>query len=138
MLLHSVTQSCPILRPHELEPIQGIPRQEHWGGLPGPPPGDLPSPGVQPLLLQLLTCQVGSLTAEPPESHTPFTEKNKKPKITLVQNDTATMGWQCRDRAILETLSQSGVPDPGCSLDLAGELRKVPMPGSPAPDILVE
>ena len=98
MLLRSVTQSCPTLRPHELEPVQGIPRQEPWGGLPGPPPGDLPSPGVQPLLLQLLTWQVGSLTAEPPESHTPFTEKNKRPKITLVQNDRATMGWQCRLR----------------------------------------
>ena len=24
------------------------PRQEHWRGLPSPPPGDLPSPGIEP------------------------------------------------------------------------------------------
>ena len=25
----------------------GFPRQEHWSGLPCPPPGDLPSPGIE-------------------------------------------------------------------------------------------
>ena len=27
----------------------GFPRQEYWSGLPFPPPGDLPDPGIQPL-----------------------------------------------------------------------------------------
>ena len=26
----------------------GLPRQEYWGGLPYPPPGDLPDPGIAP------------------------------------------------------------------------------------------
>ena len=26
----------------------GFPWQEHWSGLPFPPPGDLPDPGVEP------------------------------------------------------------------------------------------
>ena len=26
----------------------GFSRQEHWSGLPFPPPGDLPSPGIEP------------------------------------------------------------------------------------------
>jgi len=26
----------------------GFPRQEYWGGLPFPPPGDLPYPGTEP------------------------------------------------------------------------------------------
>ena len=26
-------------------------RQEHWNGLPCPPPGDLPDPGVEPISL---------------------------------------------------------------------------------------
>ena len=26
----------------------GFPRQEHWSGLPFPPPGDLPDPGIEP------------------------------------------------------------------------------------------
>ena len=27
---------------------RGFSRQEHWGGLPCPPPGDLPNPGIEP------------------------------------------------------------------------------------------
>ena len=26
----------------------GFPRQEYWSGLPGPPPGDPPDPGIEP------------------------------------------------------------------------------------------
>ena len=26
----------------------GFPRQEYWSGLPSPPPGDLPDPGIEP------------------------------------------------------------------------------------------
>ena len=26
----------------------GFSRQEHWSGLPCPPPGDLPDPGIEP------------------------------------------------------------------------------------------
>jgi len=26
----------------------GFPRQEYWNGLPFPPPGDLPDPGIEP------------------------------------------------------------------------------------------
>ena len=29
----------------------GLSRQEHWSGLPGPPPGDPPDPGIEPTLL---------------------------------------------------------------------------------------
>ena len=29
----------------------GFSRQEHWSGLPCPPPGDLPDPGVEPMSL---------------------------------------------------------------------------------------
>ena len=37
-------------------------RQEYWGGLPFPPPGDLPDPGIQPTSPAL---QADSLLAEP-------------------------------------------------------------------------
>ena len=33
----------------------GFSRQEYWSGLPFPPPGDLPDPGIEPGLLHLLT-----------------------------------------------------------------------------------
>ena len=37
-------------------------RKEYWSGLPCPPPGDLPDPGIAP---RSLTLQVDSLLAEP-------------------------------------------------------------------------
>ena len=51
------------LQPHGLQPVRllcpwGFSRPEYWSGLPGPPPGDLPNPGLPPL-------QVDSLPAEP-------------------------------------------------------------------------
>ena len=29
----------------------GFSRQEYWSGLPGPPPGNLPDPGIKPVSL---------------------------------------------------------------------------------------
>ena len=52
----SVAKLCLIfLWPHGIVTRQaplfvGFPRQECWGGLPCPPPGDLPDPGIQPCL----------------------------------------------------------------------------------------
>ena len=43
----------------------GFSRQEYWSGLPCPPPGDLLSPGIEPVSPEL---QVDSLPAEPPGS----------------------------------------------------------------------
>ena len=39
----------------------GFSRQEYWSGLPFPPPGDLPDPGIEPLSVNLLHWQAGSL-----------------------------------------------------------------------------
>ena len=41
----------------------GFSRQEHWSGLPFPPPGDLPDPGTEPRALAL---QAVSLPSEQP------------------------------------------------------------------------
>ena len=42
----------------------GLSRQECWTGLPYPPPGDLPNPGIKPT--SLMHWQVGSLSLAPP------------------------------------------------------------------------
>ena len=42
----------------------GLPRQEYWSGLPFPPPGDLPDPGIEPVSPALAG---RFFTAEPPE-----------------------------------------------------------------------
>ena len=48
----------------------GFSRQEYGNGLPWPPPGNLPDPGIKPAslmsLLWLLHCQAGSLLLVPP------------------------------------------------------------------------
>ena len=49
-----VTKSCPTLATPwtvaRQAPLSvGFPRQEYWSGLPFPPPGDLPDPGIEPM-----------------------------------------------------------------------------------------
>ena len=44
----------------------GFSRQEYWSGLPCPPPGDLPDPGIKPASFCLLHWQMGSLPLAPP------------------------------------------------------------------------
>ena len=44
---------------------KGFLRQEHWSGLPFPPPGDLPNPGIEPASPVSLALQADSLRAEP-------------------------------------------------------------------------
>ena len=56
------------LQLHGLSPTKllrpwGFSRQEYWSGLPCPPPGDLPSPGIEP---RSPTLQADSLLSEPP------------------------------------------------------------------------
>ena len=43
--------------------VHGFSRQEYWSGLPCPPPGDLPNPGIEP---RSPTLQADSLLSEPP------------------------------------------------------------------------
>ena len=64
--------SCSVvsdpLRPHGLQPARllcpwAFYRQEYWSGLPCPPPGDLPDPGIEPMSPVL---PVRFFTTEPP------------------------------------------------------------------------
>ena len=55
-----VTQSYPAF----CDPLgMGFSRQEYWSGLPCPPPGDLPNPGIE---LRSPTLQADSLPSKPP------------------------------------------------------------------------
>ena len=68
-LLCSVAQSCltlcdPWTVVHQAPPSMGFSRQEYWSGLPFPPPGDLPNPGIEP---RSPTLQADALTSAPPE-----------------------------------------------------------------------
>ena len=47
----------------------GFPRLEFWSGLPCPPPGDLPNPGIETVSLLSPALEVGSLPLVPPGKH---------------------------------------------------------------------
>ena len=48
---------------HQAPLSMGFSKQEYWSGLPFPPPGDLPNPGIKPRFSVLHT---NSLLSEPP------------------------------------------------------------------------
>ena len=51
-MLSHVQLSCnPMDHSHQAPLSTGFPRQEYWSGLPFPPPGDLPNPGIKPTFL---------------------------------------------------------------------------------------
>ena len=47
---------------HQAPQSMGFSRQEYWSGLPFPPPGDLPNPGLEPTSLASPTLAGGSFT----------------------------------------------------------------------------
>ena len=51
---------------HQAPLSMGFSRQEYWSGLPCPPPGDLPNPGIE---TRSFAVQAGSLPSEPPGKH---------------------------------------------------------------------
>ena len=50
---------------HQAPLSMGFSRQEYWGGLPFPSPGDLPDPGIKSRSPAL---QADTLTSEPPKN----------------------------------------------------------------------
>ena len=61
---------------HQAPLSMGFPRQEHWSGLPGPPPGDLPDPGLEPLSLVSPALAGGFFTAASAGKLQIFTERS--------------------------------------------------------------
>ena len=51
---------------HQAPPFLEFSRQEYWSGLPFPPPGDLPDPGIKP---RSPTLQADALPSEPQMSN---------------------------------------------------------------------
>ena len=53
----------PMTVAYQVPPSMKFSRQEYWGGLPFPSPGDLPNPGTEP---GSPAFQADALTSEPP------------------------------------------------------------------------
>ena len=99
------------LQPHGLQPAWllcpwGFSSQEYWSGLPCPPPGDLPNPGIKPRSPML---QADSSLSEPPGN----LKNTEVGSLTLLQGivPTQEQNWvllHCR--WILYQLSYQGSP----------------------------
>ena len=77
MLSHSVMSDSfvtPWTVAHRAPLSMGFPRQEYWSGLPCPPSGELPNPGVEPTSPALAR---GFFTTEPPGKHPAPLESRK-------------------------------------------------------------
>ena len=66
---------------------KGLSKQEYWSGLPWPPPGDLPDPGIKPASPVSLALQVDSLLAEPPGKPSHFHKFSQRTEETLASNN---------------------------------------------------
>ena len=65
-------------------PSMGFSRQEYWSGVPLPPPGDLPHPGIEPRSPAL---QADALPSEPPRK--PEERNTSKGGKSLTSQDLA-------------------------------------------------
>ena len=106
-LLCLVIQSCPT--PWTVANLcpWGFSRQEYWSGLPHPPSGDLPNPGIKP---RSPTLQVDFLPAEPQGKP----ENTRVGSVTLLQGNFSIqeLNWGClRCRWIFYQLSYQGSPE---------------------------
>ena len=84
--MHSRAQPCPTLATPRTVALQApwsmdFSRQDCWGGLPFPSPGDLPDPGNEPMSPATPALQVNSLLSEPSEK-----PRDKRMKVRR-------MGW---------------------------------------------
>ena len=76
---------------HQTPLFMGFSRQEYWSGLPSPPPGDLPDPGIKPASLMLAA---GSLPTEPPGksfSRPPGSVSEQQGVVAAALHSTASM-----------------------------------------------
>ena len=89
LLTLSCLSATPWTVAHQAPLSMGFSRQEYWSGLPCPPPGDLPDPGIES---RAPTMQAGSLPSEP----IPFArEANRIVKRTCFLNPIRSCVCEC-------------------------------------------
>ena len=67
VLSHVQLSVTPGTVAHQAASFMGFSRLEYWSGLPCPPPGDLPDPGIEPIAPASPALTDGFFTTEPPE-----------------------------------------------------------------------
>ena len=93
--LFSYVQLCvtPWTVAHQAPLSPGFSRHEHWSGLPCPPPGDLPNPGIEPASLRSLALTGGFFTTSTTwEVHTQHRKNNNHTDI--VERMFKILAWK--------------------------------------------
>ena len=82
-----VTKSCPtfcdLMLNFQAPPSMGFPRQEYWNGLPFPPAGCLPDPGIEPESPVFPALAGRFFTTVPPAKPTHLAISPKKSRTAL-------------------------------------------------------
>ena len=95
-------QSCPTVTPwtkaHQAPLSMRFSRQAYWSGLPFPPPGDLPNPGIEPVSPEL----VGGVFAPPgkPLLNTSYVHKSRHQgrNRSVVQDSILAYLKSCKEK----------------------------------------
>ena len=72
----------------------GLSRQEHWGGLPCPPPGDLPDPGTEPVSLMSPALAGGFFTTRTTMGQPPLLSWVQGWSFKAGSGEGSREGWQ--------------------------------------------
>ena len=73
---------------HQDPPSMGFSRQEYWSGLPCPPPGDLPHPGIEPA-----TLMSPALAGQFFITSTTWEAQGSLCYVTIIQDDVKVKDW---------------------------------------------
>ena len=76
--------ATPWTAAHQAFQSMGFPRQEYWSGVPFPPPGDLPKPGIKPSSLACPASAAGFFTTAPPGKPKYFSSVNIVSQIFFI------------------------------------------------------
>ena len=85
----------------------GFSRQEYWSGLPSPPPGDLPEPGIEPSSPASPALQADSLPQR--RQGSPTGERGQVREYTSVRKDKSQGSGEFRVRRRREDRSRSHI-----------------------------
>ena len=73
----------------------GFFQQEYWSGLPSPPPGDLPNPGIKPMSPTSPTLQADSLLLSHQGSPLELPYDPAIPLVGIYLKEMKSLSWRC-------------------------------------------
>ena len=92
---------------HQAPLSMGFSRQEYWSGLPCPPPGDLPKPGIEPGSLMSPALVADSLPLVPPGKPIDTYDSSNNEVVMMLYWLCQSL-WLCGSQQTVENYSRDG------------------------------